>query len=450
MFTTVMSIGMIHLFYTYPQTQNKETMFEYDVCIVGTGRVGLPLGLSLMEVGVNVTGVDLDENLRDAVNNGTMPFHEPGYDELVASKKLQLHGSPDDIVPNSAVVIITVGTPLHNHIETDLSQIQRVLEGLKTHFRQDQTIILRSTVAPGTTAYVKKWIERNTDFVVGDTIKLCFCPERIAEGVAYAELRSLPQICGAEDDESREVAAELFGKLAPEIMRTNFITAELVKLFNNISRYINFAVANQFALIADNFGANIYETRHLANHNYPRCNLAMPGFTAGTCLRKDFGMINEWSPYPDMLLSAWKMNEFTPAMLVEQLMQRTKIHDSKVAVLGFTFKQDTDDIRDSLVPKLCRYIHRQLPMEMRVTDHHLSDPIQEPSASDPIKNWAISDALDGVDCVFVATNHTGYSDVLKEFAKTNPEAWVADIWNVGGIDQIYYQAGQLVKEKVTQ
>ncbi len=425
-------------------------MFKYDVCIVGTGRVGLPLGLSLTEEGVNVVGVDLDENLRDAVNNGRMPFHEPGYDELVASKKLVLHSSPEEVVPQSAVVIITVGTPLHNHIETDLSQIQRVLEGLKSHFRKDQTIILRSTVAPGTTAYVKKWIERNTDFTVGDDIKLCFCPERIAEGVAYKELRSLPQICGAEDDDSREAAAELFGKLAPEIMRTNFITAELVKLFNNISRYINFAVANQFALIADDFGANIYETRHLANHDYPRCNLAMPGFTAGTCLRKDFGMINEWSPYPDMLVSAWKMNEFTPAMLVKQLMQRTKIHDSKVAVLGFTFKQDTDDIRDSLVPKLCRYIHRQLPMELRVTDHHLPDPIKEPSASEPIRNWAVNDALDGVDCVFVATNHTGYGDVLKEFGKTHPDAWIADIWNVGGLDQIYYQAGQLVEEKVNQ
>jgi len=425
-------------------------MFEYDVCIVGTGRVGLPLGLSLTEVGVNVVGVDLDDNLRAEVNNGRMPFHEPGYDELVASKKLVLHPTPEEVVPKSATVIITVGTPLHNHIETDLSQIQRVLEGLKDHFRKDQTIILRSTVAPGTTTYVRKWIERNTDFTVGDDIKLCFCPERIAEGVAYTELRSLPQICGAEDDESRESAAELFGKLAPEIMRTNFITAELVKLFNNISRYINFAVANQFALIADNFGANIYETRHLANHDYPRCNLAMPGFTAGTCLRKDFGMINEWSPYPDMLVSAWKMNEFTPAMLVDQLMQRTKIHDCKVAVLGFTFKKDTDDIRDSLVPKLCRYIHRQLPMELRVTEHHLPDPIQEPSANEPIKNWAINDALDGIDCVFVATNHTGYGDVLKELGKTNPDVWVADIWNVGGIDQIYYQTGQLVEEKVSQ
>ena len=159
-----------------------------------------------------------------------MPFHEPGYDELVASKKFKIHESADGIVSNSAAVIITVGTPLHNHIETDLSQIQHVLEGLKDHFRKDQLIILRSTVAPGTTAYVKKWIERNTEFTVGEDLLLCFCPERIAEGVAYKELRSLPQICGSEEDASRDAAGELFGKLAPEIMKTDFITAELVNL----------------------------------------------------------------------------------------------------------------------------------------------------------------------------------------------------------------------------
>lgn len=425
-------------------------MFDFDVCIVGTGRVGLPLGLSLLEVGVNVVGVDLDERLRDEVNNGRMPFQEPGYDELIASKKLVLHAGPQEVVPRSAHVVITVGTPLHNHIETDLSQVQRVLEGLKECFRRDQTIILRSTVAPGTTAYVRKWIDRYTPFTVGEDIKLSFCPERIAEGVAYEELRSLPQICGAEDEASQDAAVALFGKLAPETFRTNFITAELVKLFNNISRYINFAVANQFALIADEFGANIYEARQLANHNYPRCNLAMPGFTAGTCLRKDFGMINEWSPYPDMLLSAWKMNEFTPAMLVQQLKQRTSLHDATVAVLGFTFKKDTDDIRDSLVPKLCRYIDRELPLELRVSDHHLPNPIPEPSAREPIANFEVSEALKGADCVFVATNHTGYKEALHAVAQQQPETWVADIWNVGGIDQIFYQAGSLLEKRASQ
>jgi UDP-N-acetyl-D-mannosaminuronic acid dehydrogenase len=422
-------------------------MFTYEACIIGTGRVGLPLGLSLVDVGVNATGVDVDPNIISAVKEGRMPFHEPGYDDLIASGKFVVHGTPD-VVSKSAVIIMTVGTPLHNHIETDLSQIQRVLESIKDHIRKGQLIILRSTVAPGTTAYVQKWLDRNTSFTVGTDILLSFCPERIAEGVAYEELRTLPQIVGGEDDASRDAAAELFGRLAPEVMKTNFITAELVKLFCNISRYVHFAMANQFALVADNFGANIYETRRLANHNYPRASLAMPGFTAGTCLRKDFGMINEWNAYPDMMLSAWKMNEYTPAMLVDHLMKRTVIHDRSVAVLGFSFKADTDDIRDSLVPKLYRYIERQLPSEIRVSDHNLSDPIDEPSAYKPLKNWPVTKALEGIDCVFVATNHTGYADVLKDLGRTQPEAWVADIWNVGGIDQIFYQAGDLVAVEV--
>jgi UDP-N-acetyl-D-mannosaminuronic acid dehydrogenase len=424
-------------------------MFDYDVCVIGVGRVGLPLSLSLIETGMNVTGVDIDENIRNTVNAGRMPFKEPGYDNLIVSKKLHIYDSPEEVVPRSATLIITVGTPLHNHIEADLSQIQKVLEGISPLLREGHLVILRSTVAPGTTAYVKKWIERNTDFNIGKNIFLCFCPERIAEGVAHSELRTLPQICGGEDDESLNAASELFGQLTPEILKTNYITSELVKLFNNISRYVNFAVANQFALIADSFEANIYEARHLANYNYPRSNLSKPGFTAGTCLRKDFGMINEWSPYPDMLLSAWKMNEYMPVMLVNQLKLRTKIHDRKIAVLGFTFKKDTDDIRDSLVPKLCRYINRQLPKVLRVTDYHLPDPIEDPSTTSLIKNWRINDALDGVDCVFVAVNHTGYRATLKELAITNPEAWIADIWNVGGIDQIYYQAEQLLGKKVS-
>ena len=209
-------------------------------------------------------------------------------------------------------------------------------------------LCLRSTVAPGTTRFVHKWIERHTRLRVGKEIFLAFCPERIAEGRAYEELHTLPQIIGAEDDESHRRAAELFAHLAPEILPSSYVTAELVKLFNNILRYVHFALANQFAMIADEFGANIYETRRLANYKYPRSFLAAPGMTAGTCLRKDFGMINEWSPYPDMLLSAWKVNEYVPAFLVDHLLQRTEIHDTVVAILGFSFKAETDDVRDSL------------------------------------------------------------------------------------------------------
>lgn len=415
--------------------------FDYDVCVIGTGRVGLPLALSLIEVGLTVVGVDLDPRLREAVALGKMPFHEPGYDDLIAQRALVVHPTAD-VVARSRQIVITVGTPLHTHIETDLSQVRRVLEGLAPHLRKGQLICLRSTVAPGTTTFCKKWIERHTQLTVGDDILLAFCPERIAEGKAYEELRTLPQIVGAEDPNSREAATALFARLAPEIMPTDFVSAELVKLFNNIARYVHFAVANQFALVADTFGANIYEIRRLANHEYPRSNIASPGFTAGTCLRKDFGMLNEWSPYPDMLLSAWKMNEYIPSFLVKHLMQRTPLHDRVVAVLGYTFKKDTDDTRDSLAPKLVRYIERELPADIRVSEHHLGDPIAD-AGNGTVKNWPVDAALTGVDCVFVATNHTGYQAALKRLAQRAPDVWVADIWNVGGADQVFYQAGAL-------
>jgi len=415
--------------------------FEYDVCVVGTGRVGLPLALSLFEQGVSVLGLDTDQELVDTINQGEMPFKEPGYDEIIASKSLVVHTEPS-CVANAATVLITVGTPLHNHIETDLSQIQKVLTELKPYLRENQLICLRSTVAPGTTLYVKKWLERMTDFQVGQNIFLAFCPERIAEGKAYEELHSLAQIIGAEDTRSGEMAENLFSKLTSTVFHTDYVSAELVKLFNNIARYVHFALANQFALIADTFDANIYEIRRMANHNYPRSQIAMPGFTAGTCLRKDFGMINEWSPYPDMLLSAWKMIEFIPAFLVTHLKKRTDLHDRNVAVLGYTFKMDTDDIRDSLAPKLLRYIERELPAQIRLSDEYLPRPTFLDGHS-AVANFNTQDALFEADCVFVATNHSAYASVLREFAQNNPDAWIVDIWNLCGVDKIFDQANCL-------
>lgn len=417
--------------------------FAYDVCIVGTGRVGLPLGLSFTEAGIRAIGLDLDEKLRREVNEGRMPFHEPGYDELVARRTFQIEGD-SAVVEQAATIVITVGTPLHNHIETDLSQIRRVLEQIGPHLRTGQLVCLRSTVAPGTSTFVHRWLERNTGMVIGEDLFLAFCPERIAEGKAYEELHTLPQIIGTSDPLSAELARGLFASLAPEILPTDYVTAELVKLFNNILRYVHFALANQFAIVADEFGANIHETRRLANYKYPRSFLAAPGFTAGTCLRKDFGMINEWSPHPDMLLSAWKVNEYMPAFLVDHLMKRTELFDAKVAILGFSFKAETDDLRDSLAPKLYRYIQRQLPASIKVSDHHLPDPIPEPSVESP-QNWTLEEALDDADIVFIATNHKEYGPALQELAKTRPDTWVVDLWNVGGADETFYPAGKLAR-----
>ncbi|MDP6946374.1 MAG: nucleotide sugar dehydrogenase, partial [Myxococcota bacterium] len=276
---------------TAPQDRLTRVGFDFDVCVIGTGRVGLPLALSLLDVGFRVVGLDRDPAVREAVGAGRMPWSEAGYDELVARKELTVGDDPS-IASRARFIVVTVGTPLHWHVESDLGQVQAVLESIAPHLRAGQMVVLRSTVSPGTTDFVARWLARYTDLHVGTELMLAFCPERIAEGQAREELTDLPQVVGADDPTSHLMGEELFGRLAPKVLHTDPISAELVKLFTNMVRYVNFAVANQLTLVAERFGANIYDIREMANLDYPREHIPRPGLTAGSCLRKDFGMLS--------------------------------------------------------------------------------------------------------------------------------------------------------------
>ena len=363
-----------------------------------------------------------------------MPFSEPGYDQLI--KKVDLCATGDiSRVADVENIIITVGTPLNGHIETDLSQVKRVVASLIPYLKKGQNIILRSTVAPNTTKFVRNYLEQRTPFKVGEDIFLSFSPERLVEGRAMLELHELPQVIGAEDEQSRFKAAIVFSKLTKELLFTDYISAELVKLFNNISRYVHFAMANQFTIIAESYKANIHEIIHMTNHKYPRGIIPSPGFTAGTCLRKDFGMINESIPYTDLLLSAWKVNEYLPKFLVEGLNKRMELLNRKVAVLGYTFKKDVDDVRDSLVPKLVRYIERETPREIRINEPNLGERID-----DFYPNVSLEEALADADAVFLANNHGVYKEKMPEILSlVKKGAWIVDIWNISGLNGIFCQ-----------
>lgn len=407
---------------------------------MGVGRVGLPLALSLLEEGVSVIGVDRDPDVREAAERGVMPWREPGYDDLMAKRELKVFEDPS-VVSAAQYLIITVGTPLYQHVESDLSQVSAVLDAIAPHLRPGHVVCLRSTVSPGTTAFVAKWLRRETGLILGEELMLAFCPERIAEGRAYEELRTLHQVIGASDDKSHEMAAALFGRLAPSTVLTDPVSAELVKLFTNMVRYVNFAVANQLTLVAEAFDANIYDIREMANLDYPREHIPKPGLTAGSCLRKDFGMLSEWSAYPDLFLMAWKVNEHMPVFLTQRAQEHIELHDRRVAVLGWSFKANTDDARDSLSPKLVRYLRRHLPAEIRISDYHLPAIIADETLG-RLVNWPAEEALDGVDVVFVAVGHEGYGALIERVAETAPGTWFVDLWNVGNRNRIVYQAGQ--------
>src|SRR3954452_11717701 len=319
--------------------------------VVGLGRVGLPLALSLADRGVRVIGVDKNQAVLDAVGAARMPFHETGTQDLLERVmgvgSLELTTRVQDAA-RADYIVLTLGTPAHVHIEIDISQIRGALDELLPLVHEGQTIILRSTVAPQTTDWVAGYIEQRRGFVVGENLFVAHVPERIAENHFLEEIASLPCIVGGVGERSGERAAELFGVFGTEIIQTTPVQAELAKIWTNILRYTEFALPNLLMMEADQYDANVFEIVELINHGYPRGGIAAPGLTAGTCLRKDFAFSEERSSAPGMLLAVSRVHETMPRFIVDGLRRRLgSLRDRKIAVLGLTFKRDSDDRRDS-------------------------------------------------------------------------------------------------------
>jgi len=301
--------------------------------------------------------------------------------------------------------------------------------------REGQTIILRSTVGPGTTEWLAGYLEQLRGFRVGEDIFVAHVPERIAADRFMAEIGTLPCIVGGVGEGSGERAARLFEVLGAPIVQTTPVQAELAKIWANILRYATFALPNLLMMDCERYGANVFEVIDLINRDYPRGGIAQPGFTAGTCLRKDFAFSEERSNAPGMLLAVSRVNESVPRFLVDGIKRRLgDLRERKVAVLGLAFKGDTDDERDSLSHKLIRMLEREL------ADVAVHDPIvATPTAS-------FDDAVAGADVVVVATNHSAYStpESLAAIARTAAaDCLVVDPWNAFGAAQVFAYATEV-------
>jgi UDP-N-acetyl-D-mannosaminuronic acid dehydrogenase len=392
--------------------------FSHDVVIVGgCGHVGLPLAIAFADRGASVLIYDVSEAAVALVNDGVLPFDEPGAEvklkTAVATGALRAATDPS-VVGLAEHVVVVIGTPVDEHLNPDPQAIPRALERCVEFFVDGQLLILRSTVFPGVTRLVERMLSDH-----GLDISVSFCPERIAEGQAMTELHSLPQIVSGRDRAGIDRAAALFGLLTDRIVELEPEEAELAKLFTNTWRYIKFAAVNQFFMIANSQGLDFERIRAGLTEDYPRAaDMPSAGFAAGPCLFKDTMQLAAFNDNNFALgHAAMLINEGLPLYVVSQLAARHELGDCTVGILGAAFKAGSDDIRSSLAYKLKRILAFKA-RRVLMTDPYVSvDPDLVP----------LEQVLDEADLLIVATPHSDYRGVTTD----KP---VVDVWNIVGRD----------------
>ena len=331
-------------------------------------------------------------------------------------------------IAKSKIIILTLGTPVDENMNPSLVQIDKALETARPYLTNGQLLILRSTVSPGTTSYVKSYLNDLGKIKVGTNFFLAFCPERIAEGKSLVELAEIPQIVGGVDRASTQRACDFFQDLGIKVNKSDDISAELAKLFTNMYRYINFAVANEFMILAGNYNRDIYKIVDLVNKNYKRGGLALPGLTGGPCLFKDGFFLVGDVPFADLITTSWKINESIPLFLISQAKYRRKLEGKKAVILGLAFKAEIDDIRESLAFKVKKALERE---RAKV---YLHDPYI------PGYQNNLDEILKDADFIFLATNHAYYNrlDIVNVKKLVSKNCVICDVWNVFKTNRIIF------------
>jgi len=419
------------------------------ICVVGTGHIGLPLAAVLADTGFQVTGYDTNDDFISRVNtSGRVDFREEGLEELLRAhlhKGLTLTSTPP---ANQDIYVITVGTPLESGTDRpNLDRIRVAVQRIAAGFGPDPLVVLRSTVSIGTTrSIVLPEIRRHRD-----RFGLAFCPERTIEGKAIPEMRSLPQIIGGLDDQSVERAERLFRLITPKIVRVSSLeAAEMIKLINNTYRDLTFAFANEVALIAERMGLSAGEMIHAANVDYPRSNVARPGFVGGPCLEKDalilIDSLHQIDFRPRVIEEARRINQALPDHVADRILAEIRRGRSgggpaRVLVTGFAFKgrPATEDVRGSAaIPLMTRL--QAAGVEVWGHDFVTSDKV---IAELGARACTLEEGFEGADGAIIMNNHAGYltAGVPALARRLKRPAFVFDSWSLFEAHQFESVAG---------
>ena len=424
-----------------------------EVLVIGLGRIGLPVALVTADSGLVVKGVDASEVSIASLKEKEAPFEEPGLSELIEkhSGNNFLPMTWDDAnatdFANVRWIVVTIGVhvlPWPN--PADLSILHTIIEGLMARDGlKGRTLILRTTLPVGTTSLIAQHIENTTGLEVGKDLNLAFIPERLVEGMAISEERSLPKIIGPVNPEALSEAKELFSHIGGGLIEmSNSDSAEFVKLIDNAWRHTRFAFANDAAVAASANGVDIIEVINAANQDYDRNSVALPGPVSGYCLGKDplifeyaFQNVEPKRELPSVWLTALRSSQ----ALVPWTIERVK--GNRVLVAGLSFKEDVDDFRmafsEPLIESLLDAGH-----EVSVCDPELGRNAYTqlwPNVSSRVVNSGTDLSMmlndERYDTVIMAVRHSIWKDSGADLVG---KGLIIDLWNsyrnISGIERI--------------
>jgi UDP-N-acetyl-D-mannosaminuronic acid dehydrogenase len=385
---------------------------HYDVLIIGGyGHIGLPMGLVLADTGLQVGLYDIDKSKEPLLLSGKMPFLEYDAEPILQRVMGQsLHLVPDlSAVAHSAALVITIGTPLDEYMNPKLLPMFSLAENLLPYLCDEHLVILRSTVYPRTSDNLRNFFAKR-----GVNPHLAFCPERIVQGYAIRELHKLPQIVSGFTPEAVSRSRALFERLGQKIVEVEVLEAEMAKLFSNAWRYIQFSIANQFYMMAQENGVDFYRIHHAMTYGYERArDFPRAGFAAGPCLLKDTMQLSAFYRNNFGLgYSAMLINEGLPAFIVDKLQARFDLRQETVGILGMAFKAEVDDIRDSLSYKLGKLL-RFSGASVLYSDEFAQDPTFIPK----------EDLVAQSSILILGAPHSAYRHL-----DIPPEKHLVDVW----------------------
>ncbi len=408
-----------------------------QICVMGMGYVGLTLSVVLAEVGYQVTGVDIDEEMVSTLNKGTPHLYEKN---LALRLKQQVKKGTVEFFTEAPKnyyhsIIISVGTPLkEGSKEPNLSHLQQVIEDVAGLIQRGTLVCMRSTIPVGCTRNdLLPVLEQESGLKAGQDFFLASAPERTVEGKALQELRENSQIIGGVTDQCADRAANLFLKLTSTVVTVSSLeVAEFSKIIDNTYRDIKFSFANEMALISEKMGIDIHEVITAANVHYPRNSIPVPSpGVGGACLSKDphilIDLAKKLDYSPDLVSEARKINENYPRLIIERIINEYsqvggKIDNALVLVAGFAFKgsPETADLRESTTITLIDELRKVANCSIRGFD-----PVVVKADLESIGEIEVVDLKDGfkdVDILILANNHESYrdwdiSEALKEMQR---------------------------------